>query len=82
MGMILTWDEAMVERALRRRYGETVVFTNGVFDLLHVGHLDYLEQAFEERDQNMPYISVDPIFDPFRDDPRFLALLEGLGLPR
>ena len=47
MGMILTWDEAMVERALRRRYGETVVFTNGVFDLLHVGHLDYLEQAGE-----------------------------------
>jgi rfaE bifunctional protein nucleotidyltransferase chain/domain len=45
MGMVLTWDEALVERALRRRYGETVVFTNGVFDLLHVGHLDYIEQA-------------------------------------
>jgi rfaE bifunctional protein nucleotidyltransferase chain/domain len=45
MGMVLTWDEALVERALRRRYGETVVFTNGVFDLLHVGHLEYLEQA-------------------------------------
>jgi rfaE bifunctional protein nucleotidyltransferase chain/domain len=47
MGMVLTWDEALVERALRRRYGETVVFTNGIFDLLHVGHLDYLEQAKE-----------------------------------
>ncbi len=45
MGMVLTWDEALVERALRRRYRETVVFTNGVFDLLHVGHLEYLEQA-------------------------------------
>jgi rfaE bifunctional protein nucleotidyltransferase chain/domain len=45
MGMVLTWDEALVERALRRRYGETVVFTNGVFDLLHIGHLEYLEQA-------------------------------------
>jgi rfaE bifunctional protein nucleotidyltransferase chain/domain len=45
MGMILTWDEALVERALRRRYRETVVFTNGVFDLLHVGHLDCIEQA-------------------------------------
>jgi rfaE bifunctional protein nucleotidyltransferase chain/domain len=47
MGMVLTWDEALVERALHRRYRETVVFTNGVFDLLHVGHLDYLEQAKE-----------------------------------
>ncbi|MEO1289319.1 MAG: adenylyltransferase/cytidyltransferase family protein [Chloroflexota bacterium] len=25
--------------------GQTLVFTNGVFDLLHVGHLDYLEKA-------------------------------------
>lgn len=47
MGMVLTWDEALVERALRRRYRQTVVFTNGVFDLLHVGHLEYLEQAKE-----------------------------------
>ena len=47
MGMVLTWDEALVERASRRRYRQTVVFTNGVFDLLHVGHLDYLEQAKE-----------------------------------
>lgn len=45
MGMVLTWDEALVERALRRRYNETVVFTNGIFDLLHVGHLTYLEEA-------------------------------------
>lgn len=45
MGMVLTWDEALVERALHRRYRQTVVFTNGVFDLLHVGHLNYLEQA-------------------------------------
>ncbi len=45
MGKILTWDEATIERALHRRYGEKVCFTNGIFDLLHVGHLDYLEQA-------------------------------------
>ena len=38
------------EQALRlvdelRASGKTVVFTNGVFDLLHVGHLRYLQQA-------------------------------------
>ena len=34
---------AVVERL--RASGRTVVFTNGVFDLLHVGHLRYLQQA-------------------------------------
>lgn len=34
--------------SLRQQYdskGKTLVFTNGVFDLLHIGHLDYLEKA-------------------------------------
>jgi len=35
---------AVVERL--RATGKTVVFTNGVFDLLHVGHLRYLQQAW------------------------------------
>lgn len=35
-----------LEDALRVRRGVSpLVFTNGVFDLLHIGHLDYLEQA-------------------------------------
>lgn len=45
VGQILTWDEATAERSLLRRYGGTAVFTNGVFDLLHVGHLEYLGQS-------------------------------------
>ena len=32
-------------RATLRQAGKTLVFTNGHFDLLHVGHLDYLEKA-------------------------------------
>lgn len=34
---------AVVERL--RAAGKTIVFTNGVFDLLHPGHLRYLQQA-------------------------------------
>jgi rfaE bifunctional protein nucleotidyltransferase chain/domain len=34
---------ALVQRL--RAAGRTIVFTNGVFDLLHVGHLRYLQQA-------------------------------------
>jgi D-beta-D-heptose 7-phosphate kinase/D-beta-D-heptose 1-phosphate adenosyltransferase len=29
----------------RQQRGETIVFTNGCFDLLHVGHIQYLQQA-------------------------------------
>ena len=32
-------------RETLRRQGKTLVFSNGHFDLLHVGHLDYLEKA-------------------------------------
>ncbi len=44
--------------------------------------LDFLEQAYEERDPNSPYLSVDPIFDYMRDNPRFQTLIEKLGLTR
>lgn len=37
--------EAMTMRQALRDEGKRLVFTNGHFDLLHVGHLDYLEKA-------------------------------------
>lgn len=45
MGRILTLREALREREAYRADGRKLVFTNGHFDLLHVGHLDYLEKA-------------------------------------
>lgn len=45
MGSVLTLEAALSERAAMRRAGHQLVFTNGHFDLLHVGHLDYLEKA-------------------------------------
>jgi D-beta-D-heptose 7-phosphate kinase/D-beta-D-heptose 1-phosphate adenosyltransferase len=33
--------------AARRQRGERIVFTNGCFDLLHMGHVRYLQQARE-----------------------------------
>ena len=41
--MTVTQAQAFV--ASLRDQRKTVVFTNGVFDLLHVGHLRYLQQA-------------------------------------
>ena len=34
-----------VEDIRRLHQGATLVFTNGVFDILHAGHVDYLERA-------------------------------------
>jgi rfaE bifunctional protein nucleotidyltransferase chain/domain len=45
MGRVLSLDEAVEYRVQLRAAGKTVVFTNGLFDLLHVGHLSYLERA-------------------------------------
>jgi D-beta-D-heptose 7-phosphate kinase/D-beta-D-heptose 1-phosphate adenosyltransferase len=36
------------EVARRRRSGEVIAFTNGCFDLLHIGHVRYLQQAREQ----------------------------------
>jgi rfaE bifunctional protein nucleotidyltransferase chain/domain len=45
MGVIITLEELMRERERLRREGKRVVFTNGCFDLLHPGHVQYLGQA-------------------------------------
>jgi rfaE bifunctional protein nucleotidyltransferase chain/domain len=45
MGQILTLQHAQHARATLRSAGQRLVFTNGHFDLLHIGHLDYLEKA-------------------------------------
>ncbi|HEY6045316.1 MAG TPA: D-glycero-beta-D-manno-heptose 1-phosphate adenylyltransferase [Pyrinomonadaceae bacterium] len=42
---ILTRDELLSERARLRAAGKSLVFTNGVFDILHIGHVRYLSQA-------------------------------------
>jgi rfaE bifunctional protein nucleotidyltransferase chain/domain len=42
---ILSIPEMLAERARLRSQDARLVFTNGVFDLLHVGHVRYLAQA-------------------------------------
>jgi len=47
-GKLRTADELVAELTLRRDRGETVVFTNGCFDILHAGHVDLLARARQE----------------------------------
>ncbi|HQR34126.1 MAG TPA: D-glycero-beta-D-manno-heptose 1-phosphate adenylyltransferase [Blastocatellia bacterium] len=42
---ILSLNQLRIERELLRQAGKNVVFTNGCFDLLHPGHVRYLQQA-------------------------------------
>ena len=42
---IMTREQLSATVAAWRAAGRRVVFTNGCFDLLHLGHVDYLEQA-------------------------------------
>jgi rfaE bifunctional protein nucleotidyltransferase chain/domain len=50
MGEVLA-REALLERVARlRAAGRTIAFANGCFDLLHVGHVRYLEAAAAEAD--------------------------------
>ena len=45
MGQTLKLETAQQWREGLRNAGKTLVFTNGHFDLFHIGHLDYLEKA-------------------------------------
>jgi rfaE bifunctional protein nucleotidyltransferase chain/domain len=45
MGRVAGLGELRTIRAGLRREGKRVVFTNGVFDLIHRGHVEYLTKA-------------------------------------
>jgi rfaE bifunctional protein nucleotidyltransferase chain/domain len=50
MGRIVTRDELIACGNVARHAGRTIAFANGCFDLLHVGHVRYLESAAQEAD--------------------------------
>ena len=51
MALMLTLDELAEAVAADRAAGLTIALANGVFDLLHVGHIRYLEGAKAEADR-------------------------------
>src|SRR5436190_18499719 len=59
MGDVLTTGE-LVDRVQRDRdAGLTIAFANGGFDLLHVGHVRYLEGAKRQADRLIVAINSD-----------------------
>ena len=69
--MVLT-EKALVDAVARDRdAGRQIVFANGCFDLLHVGHVRYLQAAAAEGDRLIVAVN----------DDRSVASLKGTGRP-
>jgi rfaE bifunctional protein nucleotidyltransferase chain/domain len=59
MGRVLSRDELAKQVAADRRAGRTIALANGCFDLLHVGHVRYLQAAAEEADRLVVAVNDD-----------------------
>jgi eukaryotic-like serine/threonine-protein kinase len=78
--------EAMLAE-LRQRYGTGEASSYDLGLALtglgrHEEGLDWLERAFEARAGLLVFLGVEPMYDPVRAHPRFVRLLERLGLAR
>jgi rfaE bifunctional protein nucleotidyltransferase chain/domain len=71
MAVLMTLDEVAAAIAADRSAGRTVALANGVFDLLHVGHIRYLEGAKAEADRLVVAIN----------DDESVRMLKGAGRP-
>jgi D-beta-D-heptose 7-phosphate kinase/D-beta-D-heptose 1-phosphate adenosyltransferase len=56
---VVTWRELASRVALWKANGERVAFTNGCFDLLHIGHITLLEQARRYGDRLIVAVNSD-----------------------
>ena len=68
---VLSSEHLFAERTRLRTLGQVLVFTNGVFDLLHVGHVRYLAAARALGDALVVAINSD----------RVVRELKGAGRP-
>ena len=69
--MVVTETELLTAIARERANGKTIALANGCFDLLHVGHVRYLQGAAAEADRLVVAIN----------DDRSVAALKGPGRP-
>lgn len=56
---IIEWDRLPAWRAALRASGKKLVVTNGCFDILHLGHITYLETARNQGDALLVGVNSD-----------------------
>ncbi len=59
--MIVPRDALVALVAADRQAGRTIAFANGCFDLLHVGHIRYLQAAAAEADRLIVAVNDDEV---------------------
>lgn len=82
---VLTLEQLLSSVEDARAQGEKIVFTNGCFDILHAGHVTYLEQARAQGDRLVVAINDDASVSrlkgpgrPINSVDRRMAVLAGL----
>ncbi len=58
-GGILTREQLLAAVRDARHYGQRIVFTNGCFDILHAGHVAYLQEASRLGDRLVVAVNAD-----------------------
>ncbi|MDX1300682.1 MAG: bifunctional D-glycero-beta-D-manno-heptose-7-phosphate kinase/D-glycero-beta-D-manno-heptose 1-phosphate adenylyltransferase HldE, partial [Pseudomonas sp.] len=83
---VLSLDQLLLAIDDARAHGEKIVFTNGCFDILHAGHVTYLEQARAQGDRLVLAVNGDASVTrlkgpgrPINSVDRRMAVLAGLG---
>ncbi len=82
---VLNLEQLLADVADARAQGEKIVFTNGCFDILHAGHVGYLEQARRQGDRLIVAVNGDDSVKrlkgegrPINTVERRMAVLAGL----
>jgi rfaE bifunctional protein nucleotidyltransferase chain/domain len=70
MGEVVTRDELLARAESARQSGQRIAFANGCFDLLHVGHVRYLESAAQQADLLVVAINDDRSVRQLKGDGR------------
>ena len=70
MGEVLSRADLVTRVAADRAAGRTISFANGAFDLLHVGHVRYLQGAAQEGDVLVVAINDDASVRALKGDGR------------
>lgn len=70
-----------LERCRRTCYVPSYLLARAHLSFDHDQAFAFLEKALDEHDPRLPHIGVSPIWDCVRDNPRFRALVERMGLP-
>ena len=82
---VMSLEQLLVAVADARSHGERVVFTNGCFDIIHAGHVSYLEQARRCGDRLIVAVNSDASVRrlkgsgrPINPEERRMAVLAGM----